>query len=231
MLFWQFFRVDDLSRRLIIGGFVGFSIITVPYLIVAALHVSECVGVKALTVSFCHQKQISITNLVFGGLNVLTDFYVLAIPISQLRKLHISTSKKIGVMATFTTGFVASSMSLIRLGFIAKDTYNKDVLHTGAFMSILGSVEMKLAIICGCLVYVPAFVKQGKTSLGAAYSYLSRTKGTSSSSSFSKSDASSEGKHSVDKVHVTATQRAYDELSLPDFPAGTMKSDREAANP
>src|SRR5688572_3954610 len=106
MLFWQFFSVDTLSRRMIIGGFVGCSIITVPYLIVAVIRVSECIGTNALTVSICQQRQISITNLVFGGLNVLTDFYVLAIPISQLRKLHISTKKKIGVMATFTTGFM-----------------------------------------------------------------------------------------------------------------------------
>ncbi|KAF2014341.1 hypothetical protein BU24DRAFT_492994 [Aaosphaeria arxii CBS 175.79] len=173
LLFLQFFRHNDRSRYLIQFGLAVCTIISIPYLVVAAMHVSSCNGLKALTAHICKHRQVTISNLTFATLNVVTDFYVLVIPVRQLWNLHISTKKKVGVLATFLAGFIASSMSIIRLGFLAHNINNNDALHTGALMSMLGTVEMKLAIICGCVIYLPAFVKQGKSSLRTAYGYMS----------------------------------------------------------
>jgi hypothetical protein len=90
---------------LIIVGFVVLAVITVPSLVVAALHVADCKGLKSFTTTLCHQKLVTIANLAFGISSVITDFYVLFVPIVQLRTLHANTKKKTGVMATFLASF------------------------------------------------------------------------------------------------------------------------------
>lgn len=46
-----------------------------------------------------------IINLLLGVVNVLTDFYLLILPLPAVWSLHLPARKKIGVSAIFLTGF------------------------------------------------------------------------------------------------------------------------------
>ena len=45
-------------------------------------------------------------SVVLGGVNILSDFYILCIPISAVSRLQMPLRKKIGVMTVFSTGFL-----------------------------------------------------------------------------------------------------------------------------
>lgn len=85
---------------------VVISIVTIPYLTISIIRVSRCNGIKALGIMICSNKVVSTTNLVFGLWNVLSDFYILAIPISQIQGLKMPNKRKIGVLTLFFTGFM-----------------------------------------------------------------------------------------------------------------------------
>lgn len=56
-------------------------------------------------------------SVVFGVLGIVTDFYVIAIPLTAISSLNLSTKKKLGVSALFVTGLLSvplySSTTLI----------------------------------------------------------------------------------------------------------------------
>jgi hypothetical protein len=91
----------------------------------------------------------------------------------------------------------ACSMSIVRLGIVAKNFGSTDGLWTAAtvaryrydtqwrqlikvVLTDASAVEMKLAIICSCVVHLPAFFKQSKTSLSSTYITITRRGGGSS---------------------------------------------------
>ncbi|EFQ96773.1 hypothetical protein MGYG_08697 [Nannizzia gypsea CBS 118893] len=162
LLLNQLFHIIRELRRLIYIGIVVISIVTVPYLTVSIIRVSRCNGVKALGIKICSNKVVSTTNLFFGLWNVLSDFYILAIPISQIKGLKMPYKRKIGVMTLFLAGFIACSMSIVRLVIIIAKFNKKDPIYTGASLSPYSAVEMKLAIICSCVIFFPAFFRQRK---------------------------------------------------------------------
>ncbi|EGE06808.1 hypothetical protein TEQG_05800 [Trichophyton equinum CBS 127.97] len=163
LLLNQLFHVIRQLRLLIYTGMVVISIVTIPYLTISIIRVSRCNGIKALGIMICSNKVVSTTNLVFGLWNVLSDFYILAIPISQIQGLKMPNKRKIGVLTLFLTGFIACSMSIVRLVIIIAKFNKKDPIYTGASLSPYSAVEMKLAIICSCVIFFPAFFRQRKT--------------------------------------------------------------------
>lgn len=46
-------------------------------------------------------------SVVFGALAIVTDFYIIAIPIAAISSLNLSTKKKFGVSALFVTGLLS----------------------------------------------------------------------------------------------------------------------------
>lgn len=46
-------------------------------------------------------------SVVFGALAIFTDFYIIAIPITAISSLNLSTKKKFGVSALFVTGLLS----------------------------------------------------------------------------------------------------------------------------
>lgn len=106
LLLNQLFHVIRQVRLLIYIGMVVISIVTIPYLTISSIRVSRCNGIKALGIMICSNKVVSTTNLVFGLWNVLSDFYILAIPISQIQGLKMPNKRKIGVLTLFLTGFM-----------------------------------------------------------------------------------------------------------------------------
>lgn len=51
----------------------------------------------------------------YGGLNVLFDIIVIALPIPKLLRLDVSKRQKIGICSCFMVGFAATACSIVRL--------------------------------------------------------------------------------------------------------------------
>jgi hypothetical protein len=105
-LFWRLFNVDKASRILIYVGIAFSTIITIPFLGVAISRNVRCTGPSAQFESVCHANITSATNAIYSALNVVSDFYLLFIPMRQLNSLHVSKRRKMGLIALFMVSFV-----------------------------------------------------------------------------------------------------------------------------
>lgn len=53
-----------------------------------------------------HQPALLNTSVAQGVFSVITDFYILAVPIGSTLELHLSNRRKIGLCAVFATGLL-----------------------------------------------------------------------------------------------------------------------------
>lgn len=89
-----------------IAIWVGIAIIGILYgsfIIMSAVNIGICVTVGTDISPFCDFVH---TGLVIwqGASNVVTDFYLVVLPIPQVLKLKLSRKKKIGLCLTFASG-------------------------------------------------------------------------------------------------------------------------------
>jgi hypothetical protein len=113
--FHRLFWVYPLAVRFIYIGFVLVTLISIPHLGISIVQVVWCSGVSALTTTICKNRIVDTTNMIFGGLAVATDCFILAIPMCLVRTPHMRKGQKVGVFAVFAAGGVACVMSLIIL--------------------------------------------------------------------------------------------------------------------
>ncbi|KAF2790578.1 hypothetical protein K505DRAFT_364585 [Melanomma pulvis-pyrius CBS 109.77] len=175
------FNVSKSSGILIYVGVAFCTIITVPFFSVVISRNVRCTGPNAVYESVCHANTTSLTNAIYSALNVVSDFYILFIPIRQLKSLHMNRHRKMGLIALFMVSFVACAMSVIRLGFLASEYGDGDQFYSVALVSHFTTVEINLAIICSCIIFFPSFVRTGKTSAKSALRYLLSKTGKSRS--------------------------------------------------
>ncbi|KAL1612154.1 hypothetical protein SLS60_000378 [Paraconiothyrium brasiliense] len=180
-LFHRLFSVSKSSRILVYVGVAFCTIITIPFFGVAITRTVRCAGPNVLNEAVCHAKITGLTNVLYSALNVVSDFYILLIPMRQLKGLHMNKHRKIGLIALFMIGFVACAMSVIRLGFFAHEFGNADQFYSIALVSHFTTVEINLAIMCGCLIFFPSFIRTGKSSAESALRYLLSKTGKSRS--------------------------------------------------
>lgn len=63
-----------------------------------------CVSVTGLSKPFCNNTWITVE--VQGAINVVTDFYILALPTVMVWQLQLTFRRKLGVIAVFMTGLM-----------------------------------------------------------------------------------------------------------------------------
>ncbi|ORY19203.1 hypothetical protein BCR34DRAFT_582383 [Clohesyomyces aquaticus] len=94
----------------------------------------------------------------------ITDILVILIPIPFIWRLHLSTSRKLAVLAVFSLGLVASAASLIRLIWIVwaqhmgfSDSTDEELMLTEELYWCL--VEITLGLLASCLPTLRGLVK------------------------------------------------------------------------
>ncbi|KAI3573956.1 hypothetical protein IWW34DRAFT_884725 [Fusarium oxysporum f. sp. albedinis] len=100
-------------------------------------HEGKCANINAVTWSN-------------ASINIALDFYILGIPLSQLRALNLDWRKKIGVGMMFSVGIFVTVMSILRLVATLKlGTANP----TWEFfeLSRWSTIEINVGIICACM--------------------------------------------------------------------------------
>ncbi|RAH78826.1 hypothetical protein BO86DRAFT_319937, partial [Aspergillus japonicus CBS 114.51] len=113
----------------------------------------QCAELSQLEAPYCRftsGTMITIQSVI----NVVTDFYVLLLPIPRLLKLQVSRRRRIGLLVTFMSGLGACAASLARLvNFQLNDS--SDVFWTTGRNAQFTIVEMNIAIIVACATSFP----------------------------------------------------------------------------
>ncbi|KAL2819497.1 hypothetical protein BJX63DRAFT_428712 [Aspergillus granulosus] len=103
-----------------------------------------------------------IIDFTLGVFSVVSDFYVLAIPIAIVFRLHIATNRKIGVACIFLVGFVSLGCSIagtiFRYHALVFDV--EDIRWLSIRFQALSVTELNIGIFCAC---VPIFFVVLKT--------------------------------------------------------------------
>ncbi|UNI23871.1 hypothetical protein JDV02_009664 [Purpureocillium takamizusanense] len=86
-----------------------------------------------------------------AAISVATDFWLLGIPLSQLRKLNLHWKKKVGASLMFLTGTLVTIVSILRLRSITH--FARGSNPTWDLWDIVwwSPIEINVGIICTCL--------------------------------------------------------------------------------
>ncbi|KAK3990483.1 hypothetical protein QBC44DRAFT_64269 [Cladorrhinum sp. PSN332] len=83
--------------------------------------------------------------------NIASDFAILVLPLSVVRRLSIPTRQKIGLYLVFALGFFVCIVSVVRLPFLITAAKSKDPTRDNSSVAKWSSIELNTAIICACL--------------------------------------------------------------------------------
>ncbi|KAF2478405.1 uncharacterized protein BDR25DRAFT_365656 [Lindgomyces ingoldianus] len=164
LLYYRLFQVYDTSCRLVCIGMTACTLITIPYLGVIITRAVRCTEPTAiLTNTFCHTNTISIAVVTFAGLNMITDFFILLIPIHRFWSLNVSKKKKMGLIAIFAAGFLACAFAVVRLIWVCIHFSDKDTLRYALWVGLFAILEVNIALTSNCAIFFPAVWKARKS--------------------------------------------------------------------
>ncbi|KAI1127012.1 hypothetical protein F5Y10DRAFT_243698 [Nemania abortiva] len=83
-----------------------------------------------------------------SGFNILTDVWILLLPIPTLRSLKISQHSRYVLYGLFGVGGFATAMSCVRLYSIHIYTLAEDPFKDGVLVNLWSMVEVNIAIVC-----------------------------------------------------------------------------------
>lgn len=104
LLYLRLFGLDKTFRYYVYFG-LGIQLICYTALLGPQIATAfECVTITALTVPLCQNSSPLI--ILQGVINVVSDFYMLALPVPQVLRLQLRLQRKIGLLAIFLAGLV-----------------------------------------------------------------------------------------------------------------------------
>ena len=103
-----YLRIFKINRSLRLAIYAGIAFTALYYTAVAGVAIRSivhCNGITRIADPFCknYAKPVTIMNAV---VNVVTDFYILVLPIPCIVKLQLSTRYRIGLLVVFGSGLV-----------------------------------------------------------------------------------------------------------------------------
>ncbi|KAI0903202.1 hypothetical protein F4824DRAFT_493250 [Ustulina deusta] len=117
-------------------------------------------------------NRIAVPLITAGAyISVITDFYILFIPLHQLSKLRVSTRRKMGIGFIFLTGLLAAGSALTNL-IIRSDARlfdRSDFTWTIIPVYATSLVEINVGLLCYSMPVVSALFVSGFTSLSRSF--------------------------------------------------------------
>lgn len=110
-LFILYFHLFGVSRRIRILIYVGIGSIFMVYTGTTTVHGILCFPRpgNSWSEAIAHPRCLTYSRImafIVGGFGVISDFYILGLPISMILRLQLPRKEKIGVCALFMTGFL-----------------------------------------------------------------------------------------------------------------------------
>ncbi|KAK2615796.1 hypothetical protein N8I77_002523 [Diaporthe amygdali] len=152
----------------------GIASITVVYTALSIFILSNCVPRKSQTWHYTTyygsctmaQSQNSLVNGVFG---LISDLYILAIPLWLVSHLSLPLNRKLGAMSVFLTGLLACGSSAG--GLAAR--YTLDMADgTWSVVYVFGILELNIGLICACMPVVALPFKAIASSLATSWNSI-----------------------------------------------------------
>ncbi|KAK4124112.1 hypothetical protein N657DRAFT_689720 [Parathielavia appendiculata] len=111
-----------------------------------------------------------------AALSIALDFWMLAIPLAQLKTLNLHWKKKIGVALMFCVGTFVTIVSIVRLRALVVFGKSSNPTWDNFPVSLWSTVEISVGIICTCmptlrLLLVRLFPVLGGSSYGPSNGY------------------------------------------------------------
>ncbi|EGZ74419.1 hypothetical protein NEUTE2DRAFT_125399 [Neurospora tetrasperma FGSC 2509] len=106
---------------------------------------------------------------VTSSFNIVTDIWILLLPISTLREIHRPPREKVALFLIFGVGTFATIASIVRLHTIYTYTLATDPFHEGTKVNLWSVIEVTIAISCASVSALkPMFSRrQRRLTLGA----------------------------------------------------------------
>ncbi|KAI1778155.1 hypothetical protein F4818DRAFT_288001 [Hypoxylon cercidicola] len=102
------------------------------------------------------QRPIWVTMGIFS---VITDFYLLAIPVGLTLNVRLALRRKIGVCCIFLTGLLACCFSIISTVYRFQMYHSDDITWLAALNYAFTAAELNIGIICSCMPIVCAIFR------------------------------------------------------------------------
>lgn len=126
---------------------------------------------------------------VTSSFNIVTDIWILALPIKTLMSIQRPRREKLALVFIFSLGIFSCIASIVRLHSIRIYTESKDPFYDSVPINLWSMVEVNIGIYCASIPALKAiFVRtQYASSRSTGYKYHSRDKsGTTAKNSGSK---------------------------------------------
>lgn len=103
-----YLRIFKLERGMRLAVYAGIGFITIYYTAIIGVAIGsivKCNGLGQMSSRFCknYAKPVVVMNAV---INVVTDLYVLALPIPSVLKLQLNPKRRFGLLLVFASGIV-----------------------------------------------------------------------------------------------------------------------------
>ncbi|KAK0508024.1 hypothetical protein JMJ35_009913 [Cladonia borealis] len=162
LLFYRRLFSPSRKMRLSIDGGIIFVLAAYTALFFATIF--QCDPIRkawyARTPGHCFKsKRLPYTS---GGINVLSDLYVLILPMPCVWGLNMILSRKLRLISIFGLGFFVCATSIVRLGMTSILYTSSDATWNLSKITIYSVIEVNVGIICACLLTFPTFLERHK---------------------------------------------------------------------
>jgi len=162
VLYLRIFKPSDRARIMIWAGIV-FIVLFYTACVIAAVVIyvpprSEPNGWISLRPASVYTALLNIVA-VQGFIGILTDFYILFIPMHMVLGLHLPLGRKVGVCAIFMTGLIGCICSIIGVVYRFEERTSGDTLWATIPAYAVGIVELSIGIICSCMPVIFVLLK------------------------------------------------------------------------
>lgn len=103
LLYFRIFSISTPSRISIHIGILVMALFCAASVGIAIGSVVKCVGIAAITLPYCRNVNGPV-QLLTCGFNVVTDFWILILPMPHIWKLQLPHRRKVGLAAVFAAG-------------------------------------------------------------------------------------------------------------------------------
>ncbi|KAI0521860.1 hypothetical protein F5B22DRAFT_506582 [Xylaria bambusicola] len=114
---------------------------------------------KKLEASNCSQPVYNL-NAAVGLFGVVSDIYVLVIPISMVYGLRMPRNRKLGILGIFLTGLLAVALSITSSAFRVLQLKSYDFTWDSIPSYTLRAAELNVGLICSCMPVVFVVLKR-----------------------------------------------------------------------
>ncbi|KAJ4229224.1 hypothetical protein NW759_003950 [Fusarium solani] len=129
-----------------------------------------CVPVEAAWTNWKGTKEgVCYDNNAFwwahSAINIVTDLWILALPIPQLLKLQLGRKKKIYLILMFSVGIIITVVSIVRFSGLVTYSATSNPTYNNVMVATYSVIECNVSIICCCMPALLAFLRRAYPSL------------------------------------------------------------------